>query len=84
MTGPKRRRRTHSEIIRLVHRELLVETSVFDGQSSAVILEAMRCNGKGRLLSIDLPALEMIQSATSKMPVLLAILTSPSAGPSVL
>jgi hypothetical protein len=55
-------------VVRIAKPELLIETGVFDGQSSAVILEAMRCNGKGRLLSIDLPAVEMIEAATSKMP----------------
>ena len=48
--------------------EIIVETGVFDGQSSAVFLQALRDNGKGTLISIDLPATEAIEFSTDLMP----------------
>jgi predicted O-methyltransferase YrrM len=45
----------------------MVETGVFDGESSAVILQAMSDNGEGKLVSIDLPAVETIHNSTEHM-----------------
>jgi predicted O-methyltransferase YrrM len=54
-------------IIRLQKPDAIVETGVFDGTSSAVFLQALRDNGKGRLISIDLPATETIAGSTHRM-----------------
>ena len=43
------------------------ETGVFDGQSSSVILLALKNNQKGFLTSIDLPASKTIKSSTNHM-----------------
>lgn len=42
-------------LIRLRRPEVVVETGVCNGVSSAVMLEALKRNGDGRLYSIDLP-----------------------------
>lgn len=42
-------------LVRHFEPRLVVETGVASGKSSAVILEALRMNGVGRLISIDLP-----------------------------
>lgn len=42
-------------LIRLARPEVVVETGVLYGATSAHILEALRLNGGGRLVSIDLP-----------------------------
>ena len=42
-------------LVRFIQPEVMVETGVFDGVSSALILLAMSENQKGRLVSIDLP-----------------------------
>jgi predicted O-methyltransferase YrrM len=42
-------------IVRMAQPEVMVETGVAHGVSSWTILNAMNKNGKGRLLSIDLP-----------------------------
>jgi hypothetical protein len=47
---------------------VVFETGVFDGQSSAIILNALNKNKEGELVSIDLPARETIQDATDAMP----------------
>ena len=52
-------------LIRLLQPENFVETGVFDGLSSAYILEAMRENGKGHLSSIDLPAHTVFKHSTN-------------------
>ena len=62
----KRSRRLHFEgwreflylVIRFRKPNLVLETGVFDGQSSAVILQALWDNGAGTLVSVDLPAAE--------------------------
>lgn len=41
-------------LVRLVAPEKVLETGVANGSSTCAILEAMRCNGKGTLYSIDL------------------------------
>ena len=46
-------------ITRLRQPEVMVETGVHDGLSSALILRAMDRNDKGKLISIDLPAMDM-------------------------
>ena len=70
-----RQRRTNCEgwpeflyvLIRLVKPEVMVETGVFDGISSAVILQALEDNGAGKLVSIDLPAVTTIEESTHRM-----------------
>lgn len=46
-------------IMRLVRPEVVVETGVHDGLSSALILRALQKNGTGRLVSIDLPSVDL-------------------------
>ncbi|OLD63215.1 MAG: hypothetical protein AUI47_09945 [Acidobacteria bacterium 13_1_40CM_2_68_5] len=53
--------------IRIAHPRIVVETGVFDGESSAVILQALADSGHGELISIDLPALETIAGSTHSM-----------------
>lgn len=50
--------------VRLCKPQLVVETGVFDGLSSAVILQALTDNGSGTLISIDLPAFKPIKWST--------------------
>lgn len=52
---------------RLLQPQVIVETGIFDGQSSVIYLEALRRNGKGQLISIDLPAYQPITDATTRM-----------------
>ena len=54
-------------LVRLVRPRVMVETGVFDGESSAIILQAMEDEKHGRLVSIDLPAVETIQGSTQFM-----------------
>jgi hypothetical protein len=44
-----------------------VETGVFDGLSSAVVLQALQDNGRGILISIDPPATKVIAESTHRM-----------------
>lgn len=59
-------------LVRLTHPRLIVETGVFDGFYSACFLQALLVNeervGKGGMLvSIDLPADEVIEDSTSRL-----------------
>ena len=54
-------------LVRSAHPARIVETGIFDGHSSAVILRALEKNGSGELISIDLPAYAVIESSTSRM-----------------
>ncbi len=54
--------------VRLSKPCVVVETGVFDGASSAVILRALAENDAGELVSIDLPAREIIEGSTDRMP----------------
>lgn len=71
----RRRRRTVCDewkevlylLVRLQKPRLMVETGVFDGESSAILLQAMHDNGEGRLISIDLPAQTTIEGSTHLM-----------------
>lgn len=54
--------------IRLLKPKVMVETGVFDGVSSSVLLQAMHDNNEGVLESIDLPATDTIVGATDGMP----------------
>jgi predicted O-methyltransferase YrrM len=54
-------------VTRLLRPAIAVETGVFDGFTSAVILKALRDGGAGRLCSIDLPARAAIPASTDKM-----------------
>lgn len=71
----RRHRRTNCEdwneflymVIRLARPKTVIETGVFDGVSSAVILQALKDNGEGALISIDLPARETILGSTHRM-----------------
>lgn len=68
----KRHRRTSCEgwneflymAVRFSKPQVVFETGVFDGQSSAVILQALSDNGDGILVSVDLPAIETIKGST--------------------
>lgn len=53
--------------IRIMRPQVVFETGVFDGRSSAVILAAMARNEIGELVSIDLPARKEIPDATNRM-----------------
>jgi predicted O-methyltransferase YrrM len=54
-------------LVRLRSPDIMVETGVFDGESSSIILQAMSDAGRGRLISIDLPAVETIVGSTHLM-----------------
>lgn len=54
-------------LIRIQKPSFVVETGVFDGISSAVILQALQDNNKGRLISVDLPAQKTIEFSTHRM-----------------
>lgn len=54
-------------VVRIARPEVVVETGVFDGQSSAVILQALCDNDRGLLVAVDLPALETIYGSTHEM-----------------
>ena len=54
-------------LVRIARPAVFVETGVFDGQSSAIILQAMEDNGSGELYSIDLPATRPIEGSTHRM-----------------
>jgi hypothetical protein len=54
-------------LIRHLRPEVMVETGVFDGQSTALALEAFQRNGSGLLISIDLPATSVIFGSTHAM-----------------
>ena len=53
--------------VRIASPRLMVETGVFDGESSAVILQALAEADAGELISIDLPAVEAIAGSTHCM-----------------
>ncbi len=71
----KRHRRTNCDgwneflymTVRFSTPNVVFETGVFDGISSAVILEALRRNGRGVLVSVDLPAVKAIPGSTHRM-----------------
>jgi predicted O-methyltransferase YrrM len=54
-------------LVRARRPRICVETGVFDGVSSAVILKALRDNGAGRLHSIDQPARQPVPASTDRM-----------------
>ena len=43
-------------LVRALKPQVFVETGVLHGMTSAFVLEAMRINGSGRLISVDLPS----------------------------
>lgn len=55
-------------LIRHIKPNVIIETGVFDGTSSAFILNALAKNNKGTLLSVDLPARKVILGSTDLMP----------------
>lgn len=55
-------------LVRTLRPALMIETGVFDGITTAVILQAMHDNGHGSLVSIDLPAVSEIKDSTKGMP----------------
>jgi predicted O-methyltransferase YrrM len=71
----KRKRRTEWRawdeflymVVRFCRPETVIETGVFDGRASAVILLALDRNSNGKLISIDLPAYQPIEASTDKM-----------------
>lgn len=54
-------------LVRLARPAVFCETGVFDGKSSAIILQALEDNGSGVLVSVDLPARATIQNSTDRM-----------------
>lgn len=54
--------------VRFSNPRIVFETGVFDGQSGAVILQALNDNSNGILVSVDLPAVETVEWSTSGMP----------------
>ena len=54
--------------VRFLKPQVVFETGVFDGKSSAAILQALDDNGSGILVSVDLPATETIKWSTHQMP----------------
>jgi predicted O-methyltransferase YrrM len=52
-------------IVRLLQPNVVLETGVHDGLSSALILRALSRNQKGRLISIDLPAHDLPSSSVA-------------------
>src|SRR5688572_13028263 len=50
-------------VVRCLRPEVVLETGVHDGLSSAVILQALERNGMGRLVSIDLPSTDLPPTA---------------------
>jgi len=53
--------------VRFARPRMVLETGVFDGRSSAVILQALHDNDNGTLVSIDLPATDTIDGSTHRM-----------------
>lgn len=54
-------------LVRLVKPHIMVETGVFDGVSSAIVLQALSDNQSGTLISVDLPARRPISGSTDRM-----------------
>jgi len=54
-------------LVRFAKPDIMVETGVFDGVSSAIILQALADNQKGTLISVDLPAHRPIGGSTDRM-----------------
>lgn len=54
-------------VVRFLKPQVVFETGVFDGKSSAIILQALNDNNDGLLISVDLPAVEAIKSSTNYM-----------------
>ncbi|MDP3921301.1 MAG: class I SAM-dependent methyltransferase [Candidatus Omnitrophota bacterium] len=54
-------------VTRLAKPMVVVETGVFAGLSTAFILQAIKDNGRGRLVSVDLPAENVIVGSTDRM-----------------
>lgn len=54
-------------LVRFARPEMVLETGVFDGASSAITLQALEDNQKGSLVSIDLPARGIINGSTDRM-----------------
>ncbi|MGO9125736.1 MAG: class I SAM-dependent methyltransferase [Terriglobales bacterium] len=71
----KRHRRTNCDgwqellyiLVRFAKPIIVLETGVFDGLSSAVILQALEDNAVGTLISVDLPARTAIEGSTDRM-----------------
>lgn len=53
--------------LRLLRPALCVETGVFDGLSSSIILQALEDSDHGRLISVDLPAVAPVKGSTHRM-----------------
>jgi predicted O-methyltransferase YrrM len=54
-------------LIRALKPRVVVETGVFDGISSCIILQALHDNDHGQCISIDLPATDVIPGSTDRM-----------------
>lgn len=55
-------------LIRYLKPKVILETGVFDGISSSFVLNALKKNGFGKLISVDLPARVVIPGSTDFMP----------------
>lgn len=54
-------------VVRIRRPAVVIETGVFDGRSSAIILQALEDNLSGCLISIDQPARDTIPGSTHRM-----------------
>jgi len=54
-------------VVRAMRPNLVVETGVFDGISSSVILQALQDANAGKLVSVDLPATNVVAGSTDRM-----------------
>jgi predicted O-methyltransferase YrrM len=54
-------------LVRLLRPTRVIETGAWDGQGTAVMLQALADNAHGRLISIDLPAAEPIAHSTTDL-----------------
>jgi hypothetical protein len=64
-------------IVRMKQPDVVVETGVHDGLSSALLLEALRLNEKGKLISIDLPSTDLPTGITGPGWLILEYLKGP-------
>jgi len=54
-------------LVRSLKPEVIVETGVFEGISTVLILRALEKNNKGKLISLDIPPKKSIKNSTSIM-----------------
>ena len=54
-------------VVRATQPKIIFETGVFDGSNSAFLLQGLADNARGELISIDLPAVNVIKDSTDRM-----------------